>query len=125
MWYRNDRWKPRLAAEVDVMCNRFPGFSLIEDASGQLLWVGVLEPQPQERFLVTLEYPKDFPYRAPALWVLEPPLAAGAPHVYADGSVCIHQTTWDAHRGTAASCVPLLSAWLLAYVVWLQTGERY
>jgi len=112
-------------AEVEVMQTRFPNFSLIEETDGQLLWVGVLEPQLDEEFLVTVEYPNDYPYRAPVLWVLDPALRPGTPHVYSDGSICIHKATWDPERGTAASCVPLLAAWLLAYLVWLQTGEIY
>jgi len=124
MWYLQDRWKQRLAAEVKIMHTRFPYFRL-EKVDEKLAWIGTLEPQVGETFVVALEYPRNFPYSAPTLWVLEPGLQFGAPHLYADGSVCIHQTSWDTGRGTAASCVPLLAAWLLAYIVWLQTGERY
>lgn len=112
-------------AEVVVMHAHFPGFQLTKGTNGSLTWVGVVTPTPEDDFLVAIVYPDNYPYQSPALWALEPPLRPGAPHLYMDGSLCIHANNWDPERGTAASCVTLAAAWLVAYEAWRQTGLRY
>ena len=113
-WHEERRWKSRLVAEVAVMRGHFPAFQLMKKTDRGLLWVGVLAPTPEDDFFVGVEYPDDYPHRAPALWVLEPELVPGALHVYSDGSCCIHSDSWNPDRGTAASCVPLIAGWLVA-----------
>lgn len=104
------------------MEERFPDFVLQRADDGTLYWEGEVEPFPEEVFLVSVSYPRRFPYERPVLRVEEPPLVKGAPHRYADGSLCIHADKWDPQRATAASCVPLIGAWLVRYVHWLEEG---
>jgi len=125
MWHQNKRWTSRLVAEQAVMRERFPHFALRRQPDGHLHWQGVLEPHPGVAFLVRLEYPGRYPYREPRLWVVAPSILPGTPHVYADGSVCVHRERWDPERGTVASMVPVLCAWLVLYVRWIETGERF
>lgn len=125
MWYLQHRWRSRLVAEAAVMGDRFPGFRLRVDGSASLFWVGVLTPLSDTEFVVAVVYPADYPYRAPSLWILEPDLTSGVPHMYPDGSICIHANNWDPERGTAVSCVTLIAGWLVAYVNWQRTGEAY
>ena len=125
MWYEEKRWRDRLLAEQAIMDDRFPQFVLQRGAKSCLGWEGILEPLSGVPFLVSLTYPKRYPYNMPALRVVDPPVQPRAPHVYADGSVCAHKKKWNPTTGTAASCVPLLSAWLVAYLHWLETGERF
>jgi hypothetical protein len=127
MWYRQSRWKPRLVAEQAVMAQRFPRFVLRRRISGELFWDGFIEPQPNALFRVTLTYPSEYPYREPALHVVDPPLRHGTPHVYigASGWICVHRRQWNPATGTAASLVPLIAAWLVAYIHWLRTGESF
>ncbi len=108
------------------MKGRFPRFVLRRDADDALWWEGELEPIAGVFYRVAVRYPRGYPYSAPTLWLLDPPVEAGAPHLYQDGSLCVHRRgSWLPHTGTAASAVPLLSAWLLAYSVWRVTGERF
>lgn len=100
---------------------RFPAFSLLEAAGGELRWVGVIAPVAGREFLIAVRYPANYPYTEPRLFVEQPALRAGAPHRYQDESLCIHRTQWNPMTGTAASCVPLAAAWLLNYVVWADT----
>jgi hypothetical protein len=125
MWYRRNRWRGRLLAEVAVMRSRFPGFKLWALGDGQLFWVGYLHPLASITFRVAVEYPTDFPYRAPSIWILAPELVPGTPHLYQDGSACIHSNAWDPNRGTAAATTTLAAAWLLAYVHWQRSGEAF
>ena len=124
-WFLQARWKSRLLAEAVLMRERFPGFRLIEASDGSLRWIGALNPTPDSEFIVSLTYPADYPYREPKLRVERPSLVAGAPHVYNDGSLCIHRRGWDASRGTAVSEVPLIAAWLVAYQAWRRHGVSF
>lgn len=123
-WYQQDRWKPRLVAEQAVMRDRFPQFVLRRDQS-TLYWEGFVDPVPGHRFLVRVSYPERYPYQEPVLRVQEPPIRPGAPHLYASGAPCIHRQPWNSQTGTAASMVPLLCAWLVAYLQWERTGETF
>lgn len=109
------------------MHERYPRMRLQLHQSGELGWEGALEPFPGARFRVSLSYPANYPFAEPVARVLEPPLRAGAPHVYQNGSLCIHRQgeTWNASKHTAASRVPLIASWLVAYMHWTQTGERF
>lgn len=123
MWYRDFRWRNRLLAEKALMRERFPGFSLRRNRSGDLAWQGTLELVRGARFQIRLVYPSHYPYQEPTLRVVEPILHHGTPHRYADGSLCVHRTGWNPATGTAASMIPLAGDWLLHYVHWLATKE--
>jgi ubiquitin-protein ligase len=124
VWYRDERWKARLVAERLLMQERFPQFILQQTDEDTLRWVGILEPVEGQPFAVSLAYPARYPYNAPVFRVEAPALSIGCPHLYADGSLCVHKS-WDSDRATAASCVPLICAWLVAYLHWLETGETF
>lgn len=126
MWHQQDRWKARLIAESLVMHARFPAFHLLEQR-GELMWTGPLKPiaDVNIEFSVVIAYPADYPYRPPTLWVLQPELEPNAPHRYIDGSLCVYAKNWDPERGTAASCVTLIAAWLIGYLNWSETGVRF
>ncbi len=87
--------------------------------------VGILSPTGSTEYLVSVTYPAEYPYREPSLRVEYPALAAGAPHVYADGSLCMHKANWNVELATAVGEVGLIAAWLVAYEAWLRTGEKF
>jgi len=93
----------------------------------ELLWTGLLKPiaDLDLEFEVVIVYPANYPYRPPTLWVLRPELEPNAPHTYVDGSLCVYAKNWNPEIGTAASCVTLISAWLIGYLNWLETGVRF
>lgn len=127
MLYQDAKWCGRMLAEQEIMHSRFPSFRLIESSTGELRWRGVLEPVAGYTFVVSVRLPPHYPYREPQCHIEEPRIQAGAPHVYAssDGHICVHRRTWDPMTGTAASCIPLIAAWLTAYACWLETREEF
>lgn len=125
MWYREQRWRHRLLAEQALMSARFPEFRLIREATGELAWIGGLRPTRGTGYVVSLTYPRRYPYVEPKLRVLHPQVRPGTPHTYFDSSLCVHRTGWDPHRSTAVSEVPLIAAWLVAYENWIRTGESF
>lgn len=122
-WF--ERYPARLAAERDVMRSRFPGFTLIEAEGGDLCWVGILEPVAGREFVLAVSYPDRYPYEEPRIYVLDPPLQPGTPHVYENGALCVHPAgRWDPSR-TVAGSLALASAWLVMYVTWERGGEGF
>lgn len=92
----------------------------------EVTWVGTIQPtQLSDQYLVSVRQRVSW---CPDVRVLSPPLrlAPGAkklPHVYGDGSLCLHtQEDWDPSRFVADCVVPWISCWLYFYEVWLVTG---
>ena len=125
MRYEETRWRSRLLAEQALMRERFPGFVLTRAATGTLVWRGVLHPVGDAAFEVSATTPTHYPYAAPELRVERPPLRTGTPHLYANGTLCVHKASWDPMRGTIASVIPLAAAWLVGYLHWANTGEGF
>ena len=125
MWYREVRWRNRLLVEQALMRERFPQFVLTRSPVALLVWRGVLEPLKGVLFEVSVTVPSHYPYVAPELGVERPQLRAGAPHLYANGALCVHRLNWDPTRGTVASVLPLAAAWLVGYMNWSRTGEQF
>lgn len=50
----------------------------------------------------------------------------GPPHVFGDGSLCLHVTDdWNSTMLIADTTVPWAAEWLFFYELWLPTGEWY
>ncbi len=58
--------------------------------------------------------------------VVRPQLVKGAPHLYADGSLCLYwpkEWQWAAHEAIAETLLPWAALWLYYYELWLDAGE--
>jgi ubiquitin-protein ligase len=113
-------------AEYALMTERFPQFLLTKDPSARLVWRGAIIPlEGGPIFIVRVVVPSDYPYSPPRLFVEQPRIRGSSPHLHPDGSLCVYKTAWDAARSTVASVIPLVSAWLVMYLAWMQTGETW
>jgi hypothetical protein len=68
--------------------------------------------------------------RYPIVRVIEPNLESrpdvSLPHVFEDGSLCLHlEEDWDPGMLIADTIVPWASEWLIHYEIWRFTGEWY
>ena len=95
--------------------------------AGRLVWTGELQPTPLSRsYRVQIAYG---PRGQPKVRVLEE-LATyeerSLPHVYSDGTLCLHEWhEWTATMSIADTIVPWTAEWLAHYEIWLMTGEWY
>ena len=102
---------------------RFPGFA---GRRGRSLytWRGRLQPRPTSpAYVVEVRCSAG---GVPAVRVLAPPLASGAPHLYRDGTLCLswpREWTWRGEALMAETILPWTAAWLGYYELWLDTGE--
>ncbi len=124
-WFREPRWRNRLVAERLLLEERFPGFVPTLSPNDELVWRGVLEPIEGRAFVLSVTMPRRYPYQEPQLRIEQPRLRPGSPHLYQNGTLCVHQRKWDPTRGTVASTIPLAAAWLIGYLRWLESGERF
>jgi hypothetical protein len=95
--------------------------------AGRLVWTGSLEPTPLSRsYRVQIAFG---PRGQPQVRVLDE-LATregrSLPHVYSDGTLCLHETDeWVETMSIADTIVPWAAEWLAHYEIWLVTGEWY
>jgi hypothetical protein len=124
-------WPERLLLEKREMARRFPQFELYL-TDGYLSWVGKLETNRGHSYRLDVRYPDDFPYKAPLVYPIDPPIEACIDegntrfkHQYPDGHLCLFypgDKTFSP-RTTAAAVVAVAAAWLFAYESWLESGR--
>jgi hypothetical protein len=107
-----------------IMRERFPQF-VLKDNAKSLFWEGILMTNFGNRYIVSIEYPDNYPYQHPLARVVRPRIRKNSPHLYANGTLCVYPELWDYKRCTAPAAVPLVAAWLAMYEIWLKTGERW
>lgn len=121
------------------MRRRAPGRSLAQQAfalrasfpvagmrlsSQQLVWQGLITPTALSRdYAVTITYRLGrFPKVRVVAPALECPPGESIPHVFSDGSLCLHlDEEWSADMLIAHTTVPWTSEWLFNYEIWLAT----
>ena len=93
---------------------------------GALVWTGELQPtifSPVYRIRITHDGKGP-----PTVRVLSPPLKRDErgqlPHVYRNGTLCLHQEhEWSQTDSLVSSVVPWTSEWLFFYEIWKATGQ--
>jgi hypothetical protein len=87
-------------------------------------WTGPIQPHE-----TALSYDIEIRYglgSTPRTWVISPRLipnkSGEIPHLYADGSLCLHlPSEWNPRELIAITVVPWVSDWLVHYEVWRAT----
>ncbi len=93
---------------------------------GRLTWTGRLTPTSLSRtYAVEVRY-RDRSF--PQVRVLEPELDSrlgeSLPHVYREGTLCLHlRNDWFPSMSIADSIVPWSAEWLAFYEIWKATGD--
>lgn len=96
--------------------------------NGGLNWVGTVQPGDEcstYELQIVLR-----PRRLPTARVLSPTLKPNPdgllPHVYNDGTLCLHQEgEWRSNMLLARTVLPWASEWLFYYELWLASGTWY
>jgi hypothetical protein len=116
-----------LDEQVHRMSLAWPSFRLVKRRRQvEALWIGALQPTPLSvGYTVTVRIRPDW---CPEVRVLEPGLRPRdgvdkLPHVYGDGSLCLHfYGDWHPGMFVAETTLPWVSVWLYFYEVWHATG---
>ena len=121
------RAAPSLAQQAFALHARFPGVHAALNTH-RLVWVGELQPTSLSRlYRVELTYARRRFPRVRVLDKLEVRVGEGSlPHVYSDGSLCLHEDDeWSPQMFLADTIVPWAAEWLAHYEIWLATGVWY
>lgn len=117
-----------LAKQAYRMSLACPWFKLCDKRrQAEVTWVGDIRPSAlSSSYTVRIRARLG---REPEVRVASPRLRirAGArslPHVYGDGSLCLHTLgEWQPSQFIADLIVPWISSWLYFYEIWLATGS--
>jgi hypothetical protein len=121
------RVAPSLAQQAFALRARFPGVHAALNAH-QLGWIGELQPTSlSASYTIELTYARQ---RFPRVRVLdELEVRAGEkslPHVYSDGSLCLHKDDeWSLQMFLADTILPWAAEWPAHYEIWFATGTWY
>ena len=109
---------------VALKC-RFPD-SELRVRGRTIIWTATLRPTPGSReYTLRITYtPNGSPPRVEVLSDLPSRPGEVLPHVYRDGSLCLHMAgEWSRDMFIADTTVPWACEWLFHYEIWLATGE--
>jgi len=118
---------PTLEQQLYRMRVLWPGFQVSRmKRQVEIVWHGDLQPTPlSKQYRISI---KCLPNRLPKAFVLSPALklrddAKCLPHVYQDGSLCLHDYgEWQPWMYVADYFVPWICCWLYFYEVWYAVG---
>ena len=119
-WLRPRPLNP--AVQIVLIQHFFPGFSY-RGRCGRYVFRGALQPRPDGAvYHVEIRYTQG---TTPKVFVIGPQLEEDAPHLFADGSLCLFHPQlfrWHGRRIVARWIVPRTAAWLYFYEHWLNLG---
>lgn len=91
---------------------------------GHAAWTGSLQPRiTSPSYIVEIQYSLQ---RIPQVWVLSPPLAPNAVHLYQEKNLCLYwpkEWKWQPDQLIATTIIPWAASWLHFYELWLDTGK--
>jgi hypothetical protein len=118
------RYPHRFALEWRAMAELFPGFRFV--GHPRPMWIGMLTVRHfNQTFVVRYEYTPEYPDELPKLFVMRPALPRNTPHVYADGSVCVHPESAPRDLWAPPASLALCQAWLFKFSHWQATGRPW
>lgn len=121
-------WVPRVRDipihQIRSLREAFPQFAYSHMRGGGLTWRGTLRPTTESReYTIIILHQFD---RVPSVRVSSPLIHPGAPHRYADGSLCLYwpiEWRWSPRALMADTLVPWTALWLYYYEIWLVTDH--
>jgi hypothetical protein len=123
--YRNKSIK--VDVQISAMKALYPKFGVVKKTNSEVQFVGELQPKPEFRkFKVSVLYRGNL---RPQVKVLSPKLVDNPPHFYEKSeTLCLYHPKdfkWTNNKLVAKHIVPITSAWLYFYEVWLETNKWY
>jgi len=127
-WYGTSQGQQRLEIEEQLLAMDFPQMELMFCPDGAIRVHGWIGPNNlcSESHYVVAEYPENFPYSRPSVWLPNKGLLSGTPHVYsgADSELCIEHGDF-APDDPMSTVLCWATQWLALYENYLETGKRW
>jgi len=127
-FYASASGEQRALREQALLAREYPGFNLDVDDDGTPFVQGTIGPTEtlHGAYHVLVELPPGYGEGVmPRAYLLSPELRPGAPHVFADGSLCLDHSGAFTRRSTIVTFLAWVSVWLVLYEGWVDTGEKW
>lgn len=118
-WY--ERNKERFLLEVKLLKKYHPGARPV--ISNRTLYIFKKIIGKKSRYLIQIEYPKDFPYSPPRAHPIKP-IIKGPHHQYIDGELCLYPPDEVGPQTSGKIICDWVELWIKAYEVWIASGKR-
>lgn len=127
-FFLRPRGEARALQEQALLAREYPGFEMDVDDDGTPFAHGYIGPTEtlRDRYHVLIVIPPGYGHGVPpSAYVLEPPIAKGAPHLFKDGSLCMDHSGAFTHKSTIVTLLAWVSVWLVLYEGWVETGAPW
>jgi ubiquitin-protein ligase len=96
----------------------FEHIELNPTTDGKVFVKVVLQPSPQQYYIVSIYFPDNYPNELPRVYVNKPALD-WAPHRYKDGNICyLHPNMWNPGIHNLSFVIQRTAKWLAKYEIW-------
>lgn len=115
---------PSLGVQAFALRRRFPDAE-VRLKPQRLVWTGRIQPTPLSRqYLVRVDYQSGWFPQVRVLDHLEFRDGESLPHVYREGTLCLHRAAeWTPDMLLVDTTLPWTAEWLINYEIWLATGD--
>ena len=127
-WYERRGGMQRLMVERNLLDGEYPGFTLDVCDDGTVFGLGFIGPNRDigARYEVLIQLPHNYGTGAiPRVTILEPEMDERAPHRFNDGSLCLEHEDAFSPRSTVVTLLGWVTAWLILYEGWKETGQHW
>lgn len=124
-FYTTAAGEARALTEQALLTREYPGFVMDVDDRGTPYAHGWIGPNSKlhDAYHVLLLIPPGYGRGVmPTVHVLEPRIRTGAPHLFADGSMCLNHSGAFTGKSTLLTMLAWASVWLVLYEGWVETG---
>jgi ubiquitin-protein ligase len=97
-------------------------FSYIElnpTAEGKVYVRAAIQPVSQQYYILSIQFPDNYPNQMPTVYVDKPALNYHSPHRYKNGNLCyLHPTMWNPGMHNLTFVIERAAKWLSKYEIW-------
>ncbi len=113
-----------LAQQAFALRSRFPN-ERVDLAAARLVWRGTIQPTPLSRaYRVQVTHRTGRVPEVRVLDALDGRPDEALPHVYRDGTLCLHLPgEWTSDMLIVDTTLPWAAEWLINYEIWKATGD--
>lgn len=108
----------RIQNEFNQARQYFSFVELYPTLEGKVYVKAVLQPTPQQCYIVKIDFPDSYPNTMPSVYVIKPEINS-APHRYNTGNICyLHPSMWNPGIHNLLFVIQHATKWLAKYEVW-------
>jgi len=119
----DDLSRPRMAVENEKMKRAFPGMRFYGTDGNITSVQGYLKTSDGNSYYIKIEVPSNYPYVMPTVTLPNTTIAAGCPHRYNTGNLCIMKSEQWSSSYSLAFMVAKAALWINKYDIWKRKGS--